>query len=328
MKEILQYFKTYPTTHPFKDFVENGFDDNLKPRIPDGVACLNMLHPVVSVLQRLKEVCPEAYSSMLQDKLAARKGRDDFDAHNFVSALCELSVINAFISASDSPDTFKYEPKLIEDSKKNVEFSIEICGVCYNVEVKSANMIKEYKALEQNMAVEGQTIEPNARLISFDDWKNIAGETPLMGSLDNKIKDFIEDAQKKFPPAGNAINLLVICWDGRYRKALTALKSEASGLLTANSYVPDLKFDHISHIMVTSQYGFLIDWLKGSVPIITSQDPINLRFAYNFLIDYNTDRPKGIRERLECIMGCQELPVVDEKYVDQNCEDVSFTLNL
>ena len=329
MKDIIKHIITYPANHPLRELAESAFDDNYNLRLPEGVLALNTLQPLFLVLQRLKMVCPKAFESFVADKLAAKKGKDEIDIHNLISALCELSVINAFISASEKAQSFKYEPCLIEGSKKNVEFSIVVDGLLYEVEVKSANMINHAEALEENLKKEGQVIEPNARMIPFDEWKNIAGETPLMGSLDNKVADFLASAQDKFPSIENSIHLLVICWDGRFRKALTALKSEASGLLTANTYKPDLVYDHISQIIVTSQYGFIINWLQGGkLNPIQAQDPLNLRFPYNFLIDYNLDCPQGICERLHGILGCEELPIVDEKFVDQYCEDVAFTMFL
>lgn len=328
MKEWLSFFVSYPQDHPLRELAEKGFDSNLNPRISEGTAAFNTLQPVFMVLQRVNMYSPIAVQSFVSDKLAARKGKDDYDAHNFISALCELSVINAFISASERPETFQYEPRLVEGSKKNVEFSIVVGGLLYEVEVKSANMIKEAKALEQEMEKEGQTIEPNARMLPPDEWKNIAGDTPIMWSLDNKVKDFLKDTQGKFPPVDKSIHLLFICWDGRYRKALTSLKSETSGLLTANTYEPELRYDHISHIVVSSQYGFLINWLQGLLPTLYNHDPVNLRFSYNFLIDYNLDKPTDIQKRLMGIFGCAELPIVDEAFVDKNCEAVAFTINL
>ena len=328
MEETLQYFLSYPVNHPFRELVTKGFDEKLTPRLPEGISALNLLQPLIQVLRRLRMICPTAYNSMVKEKLGARKGKNDFDAHNLISALCELSVMNAFISSSGQPESFLYEPILVDGTNKNVEFSIIVGGIRFNVEVKSANMIKEAKAIERGVFENGQTIEPNERMIPYEEWKKIAGDTPLMGSLDNKVKDFLEDSQKKFPVVDSSINLLVVCWDGRYRKALSALKSETSGLLTKNTYVPDLVYDHISHIIVTSQYGFLINWLQGEVPTLYAQDPINMRFAYNFLIDYNSNIPEGIQQLFQGILGCQELPVVDEEYVKQCCEAVSFSLNL
>lgn len=327
MRDIIQYIITYPANHPLRELAENGYDANIKPRLPEGVIAINTLQPLIRDLLKLKSISLEAYKSFVIDKLAARKGKDDIDIHNLISALCELSVINAFISASDQPKSFVYEPRLITNSKKNAEFSIVVDGLLYEVEVKSANMINHAKDLDKNLAKEGYVIEPNARNLSVDGWNGIAGETPIIWSLDNKVADFLESAQEKFPSIGDSIHLLVICWDGRYRKALTALKSETSGLLTANTYRPDLVYDHISQIIVTSQYGFIIDWLRGGkLNPIQAQDPINLRFPYNFLIDYNLDCPKDIHERLHGILGCEKLPIVDERFVDHYCEDVTFTM--
>lgn len=328
MQNTIKYFVTYPEKNPIRVLVEKGFDEEHKPRLPYGIDALNTLQPLFRALQILKCYSPDAYDSFVSDKLAAKKGKDGFDAHNFISALCELSFINAFISASDEPDSFLYEPKLIKGSNKNIEFSIKISDIRYDVEVKSANMIKQTDDFINNMEKNGVVIEPHARMIPFDDWKDIAGDTPLMGSQDNKVADFLESAQEKFPPVNGSIHLLAICWDGQYRKALTALKSEVSGLLTENTYKPNLQYDHISHIVVTSQYGFLIDWLQGNLSQLYAQDPINLRFAYNFIVDYNINKPKDIKIRLHGIMGCEELPVVDEAYVEKNCEAVSFSVDL
>lgn len=328
MLDIIKYLKKYPQDNPFRVFVENAYNENHTPRIPEGVVSLNALQPLFRVLQTLKCYSVNAFNSFVSDKLAAKKGKVDFDEHNFISALCELSFMYAFVSASDQPDSFQYEPRLIEGSNKNIEFSIVINGLRYDVEVKSANMIKQTKEFVDNMEKSGVAIEPHARMLPYNEWKNIPGDTPLMGSQDNKVADFIESAQEKFPKVTDSIHLLVICWDGQYRKALTALKSENSGLLTTNTYRPDLKYDHISHVIVTSQYGFLFDWMRGELPQLYAQDPINLRYAYNFIIDYNINKPNDIKDRLKGILGCEELTVVDENYVENNCYAVSFSVDL
>lgn len=327
MKDILNLFTSYSKEHPLRIMLSKGFDDDFNPLLPDGVWAVNTMQALIRALTIVRSYSQEAFDSLVHDKLAARKGKDGFDAHNFISALCELSVMCTFISASNRRESFKYEPRLISGKSKNVEFSIEIRGRLFEVEVKSANMIKQNEVFAKAMSASGTVIEPNARIMSLDSWKEVAGDTPLLGSLDNKIADFLNNAQVKFPPVTDSIHLLIICWDNSYRKALTALKSNISGLLTPNTYKPDLLYDHISHIIVTNQYGLIVDWLEGRLSMWHAMDPLNLRFAENYLIDYNLDKPADIYDYLIGILSCGELPVVNEDYVRQNCDEVLFTVD-
>lgn len=324
-------FRKYPTKHPFRVMFETGFDENGLPIIkPETVSIFNAMQAIRQVLSVLKEYSPEAFNSFICDKLVAKKGKEEVDFHNLLSALCELSVMYAFIMASDDKESFVYEPRLNEDSKKNVEFSIRNCGRLYNVEVKSANMLRQNEIFAEAMDEKGMVVEPNARILPLEDWERIVGEDSLiLGSLDNKVADFLESAQEKFPAVtGDTVNLLVICWDGSYRKALTALKSKVNGLMTEHTYKPELKFDHISHVLVTTTYGLVSDWLDGRLSEPITMDPLNLRFSKNFMIDYNTNNPPKIRERLRGILGCAELHVVDEAYVSANCEDALYSFEV
>lgn len=324
-------FRKYPTKHPFRVMLETGFDENCRPVLkPETVSIINAMQAIRQVLSVLKEYSQEAFNSFVCDKLVAKKGKEEVDLHNLLSALCELSVMYAFIMASDERESFIYEPRLIEDSKKNVEFSIRNCGRLYNVEVKSANMLRQNEVFAEALEEKGMVVEPNARILPLEDWQKIVGDdSQILGSLDNKVADFLESAQEKFPSVtGDTVNLLVICWDGSYRKALTALKSKVNGLLTKHTYKPKLEYDHISHVLVTTTYGFVRDWLEGRLPGLCALDPLNLRFSKNFLIDYNINNPQNIHERLQGILGCAELPVVDENYVSTNCEDALYSFQV
>ena len=98
--------------------------------------------------------------------------------------------------------------------------------------------------------------------------------------------------------------------------------------MTGKTYKPELKYDHISHVLVTTVYGLLWDWVYGRVQGMVSMDPLNLRFAFNFIIDYNLVSPADIYERLKGILGVRELPVVDESYVSKNCEDALYSFEV
>jgi len=86
----------------------------------------------------------------------------------------------------------------------------------------------------------GATHQLAARLPGVQDViEKISGNVPAL-PLDNKLKDFLVSAERKFSSFGQGENptygLLVVCWTERMFEAVSPLSNEGCGLLTPESF--------------------------------------------------------------------------------------------
>lgn len=338
MNDIIKLTGTYPLGHPLKGIYDNCYRGGEEPCLPEAIPHLNALNAFARTMDMIRTYSHEAFSDFMNDKLLAKDG-DGINWHNFISALCELSVIYTFILCSDERDSFLYEPRLIPGKQTNPEFSIRIDGISYNVEVKSPNLLKQRLETQKLIQEQGMVLEADVRLWSLEQTKEIVGDdVPIMGSLDNKLADFLSSAQKKFPlPADDStINLLVVCWDTYLEQACAAFKHPASGLLTASTYKKmedgtPVMYPNVTHIMINTMYQGLIDWFCGDPYMKTGfspwgADPFNMRNYKNVIVDYNLDNPNDIKGRLDKLVDNQML-VIDEEYASTHCDEQRWILH-
>ena len=148
---------------------------------------------------------------------------------------------------------------------------------------------------------------------------------PVIGSLHNRIVDYLESANEKFSVTNDEyeVNLLVICWGYRIHQPLMALKSvEAEGILTYKTHLKNedgtpKTFDNVDWILINSSYflfkeyiGFLLfDRFSPSFPV----DPFYQLFTNNYLIDNNLteDRVNMIQSIIQ-----QKVTIVNEVYAN------------
>lgn len=162
------------------------------------------------------------------------QNRDDYEAIS--QWLSELVVVAHLVGNewSASP-VFTMEPKAPGTTvKKNPEVVIEVGSHGrLGVEVKSPNLVKhhELRGHEPWQLLERSDIKPS----------NLTGAVTL--PRDNPVKDYLISADEKFAGSRNAYpdfqSVLVIVWDDYVNEPLTALLSQASGLLTENSFYKD-----------------------------------------------------------------------------------------
>lgn len=299
-------------------------------------------------LLTLKNVSEKAYYDFLQHKLKASNG-DSFDMHLLISSFCELSIINSFIQNSDRKESFMYEPQLRNDNNKNVEFSININQTKYNVEVKSPNFEKYNKKLKKIVQQKGSVCHYETRVINLTEEE----KKENMTSTDSKVKDFLVDANKKFPTTLNRkkeINILFICWNDNTDQPCTALKYPMHGLLTKSSWYKDsegnvVMFNNIDLIFISDLYqNILVHMLSGDTPLpglltgvpyfdrnkrfifpINNLNPFLLPFSRNVLIKPNKEIDRADIFNLPIAFSNQFVQVIDEKYVTKNCSEFKFT---
>lgn len=298
-------------------------------------------------LSNLRSVNKDAYKDFINHKLKAKK-KSGYDAHALISSLCELSVINTFLLQSDKKETFKYEPKLRSDSNKNVEFSIEIGPIKYNVEVKSPNFDNYNKKFTEQLIRDGHVTCSQARLFSVTD----LNKNEILPAPDSKVKDFLVDANNKFPIDSNKdieLNILFICWNENYDQACTALKHPLSGLLTNNSWYTDsnnniITFSNIDLIFVTDLYKSIIVHMcagDSEIPSIVSGIPYlenrsNMTPLTPFLLPFSRFALiKPEREIKQCYIdpipvAFFDTPVdlVDENFVSNLCPEFITTFTI
>ncbi|WP_236894701.1 hypothetical protein [Clostridium beijerinckii] len=298
-------------------------------------------------LDNLRLVSKSAYEDFINNKLKAKKN-NSFDMHSLVSSLCELAIMNSFIVQSNNKTTFIYEPKLRTDNNKNVEFSIIIGNVKYNVEVKSPNFENYNKKQYEQLSKNGAVTRSEARLFNFKDLQ----EQGILPAPDSKVKDFLVDANLKFPintDKDKEINVLFICWNENYDQACTALKHPFSGLLTKNSWHKNengqiITYPNIDLIFVTDLYkSIIVHMIAGNdaIPSFISGVPyfeanLQVGFLTPFLLPFSRtaliEPEKPIKK--ECI---DEIPIVffdrpvdlvDEKFVSHLCREFTTTFTV
>ena len=133
------------------------------------------------------------------------------DVQVYLQCNCELMVLYYILRKFNTG--FKYEPKY--NGNYNPECSFEHKGVVVNIEVKTpnyskriaqenSNSLKFFERIPDKQAV----IEELSGMINLDDTDYEGVEE--LSRLDNKLKDYLEHSQKKFPNGDDYFNILVI----------------------------------------------------------------------------------------------------------------------
>ena len=325
LQDIVKVFKTYHTTHPLKIICDTIFDENGSFKTEDLVKyswAFNTINAVRRALMTLSEVSMDAYDDMIHIKLKAKKKKGGYNQHNLISAFCELSLMNTFIVRSSDRSSFKYEDKCVEGSDKNVEFSIKMGVFTFHVEVKTSDLLMEDRNIVKALQTSDEVLVLDARNRYFKEIKEKA-KIPVIGSLDNRLVDYLESANGKFSKSDDEhdVNLLVVCWDDRIHQPLLALKSEdAEGILTNQTHLKNedgsnKQFENVDCILINSGYclfkeyiGFILfDRFSPQFPV----DPFFQLFTNNYLIDHNLseDRVNMIQSIIQ-----QKVIIVDENY--------------
>ena len=305
-KDIISEFRKYKGAHPLKIMSLLAYDENCNIKTEDillNAPLHNSINAIGTALSHLARVSEDGYYDMVRNKLAAPNGKNDYNLHNLISAFCELSVMNTFICRSSNPESFKYEDRLRDDSRKNVEFTIQMADYTFHVEVKSSNLVLEDQKIAKKLQEKGMVQMIDARIPNFEEIEENS-TIPVMGSLDRRLFDYLDSANNKFKKTSNEkeINLLIICWDDRLQIPLMALKSpQHEGLLTDNSYQKDANgnpqtFQNVDCVLVNTTYELLKQFAAMILFLDFSPqfpvDPFFQVFSQNALIDYNLNEDR------------------------------------
>lgn len=209
------------------------------------------------LIQKLQKVIPETkFRDLINNKLQIKLA--NFDEHQFIQTACELTVMNEFLGRNGV--TFEYEKKVTKP--KDVDFSISVDSISYNIEVKcpsfkeNNNSDGEVKLHFPNRA---SSLEERTKLIQpiKDKLEQNGKSLSEVKSLDNTMKDFLKSTQSKVSesPLIN-VNVLVIGCDDEvnmheWREYLVGY----NGFFTEHSFIAHGEFNRVDYVLLTNMYN-------------------------------------------------------------------------
>ncbi|MFM0126105.1 hypothetical protein P0D73_46135 [Paraburkholderia sp. RL18-101-BIB-B] len=215
----------------------------------------------------MEELCPRSGLDFVK-RIGSLQGESRSTYEQIVQALCELVIAKKFLDSYPVEQGFKLHWEPTENTKANPEFMIEGKDWRLLVEVKCPSL-HDYDTKNQAAAYQVTARLPGVREIMM----SVGGEEPAL-PLDNKVKDFLVSAEKKFSSFSDGVvptyGLLVICWGERMFEAVTPLSNEACGLLKEPSYFEKngakVRFLRVSGVVVTQHQHFAQQMLAGHTP--------------------------------------------------------------
>jgi hypothetical protein len=227
--------------HCFRYFAQNAANGVVLP----------FLTGLVRAVSVVDAECP-GYADEMFRRIAAIKGLapEKYDA--LLGMLAEIYVTAGALRAADwaaGKAQFAREPGA--RGAKNPECEVSVRGRWVAVEVKAPALSAHRKRRSRNP---WQFV---SRLPS-----GALAKEPVTLPRDNPVKDFLVSAEAKFAEyetyRSGALRLLFIVWDDFCNEPISALLSEASGLLTPNSFHRDgagnaVTYPHVDGIVVIRQ---------------------------------------------------------------------------
>ena len=136
-----------------------------------------------------------------------------FDEAKFLQAACETSVSGSIAIAF--PNSFEYEPKISPPS--DVDCAFKHNGFKFNIEVKCPDYSKVHAQKERdvfNIGAFGRMPDYQDLAIELMEmFGNTGKPLEVQPHMDNKLKDYLLSANKKFPQKSNEneLNILLVC---------------------------------------------------------------------------------------------------------------------
>lgn len=206
----------------------------------------------------LEDLCPQAGYAIVK-RISSLRGTDRATYDQIVQALCELVIGKRFIEAFPADEGFKLHWEPTDMGKANPEFMLEGPKWRVLVEVKCPSL-HEYETKNRAAATQLAARLPGVK----DALSELNGTEPAL-PLDNKLKDFLVSAERKFSSFREVsvptYGLLVVCWTERMFEAVSPLSNLGCGLLTSASFYRKdekaVQFTHVSGVITTQQQFFL-----------------------------------------------------------------------
>lgn len=238
----------------------------------------------IEMLQYFKAHLRKKEYEDIEKKIKTASAQDD---QTYLQSMCELIVLYYVMRKFNQEGSFKYEPKY--NGGYNPECAFEYGGKIVNIEVKCPNMIKR-KEIESHKTLKisfAEQVPPNLEYASVVDnlTKAIAlcvqdseySGVEVVPRVDNKLKDYLEHSQKKFPSGDNYFNILVITLE--ITKDLDEWYGYLlgdNGAFTNNSYIQTC-YDRVDAVLLCTPVCGLEKWEQYSnVNVLHLEETINL----------------------------------------------------
>lgn len=180
------------------------------------------------------------------------------DEQTYLQCMCELTVLY-YVMRNYGNEYFKYEPKY------NGGYNPE-CAFCYkqkiiNIEVKCPNMIKRMEVEShdtlkifsaERIPEHDDVINELKSIIAVNIEKSEYTGIEEIPRMDNKLKDYLEHSQKKFPLGDDYFNILVITLE--IVKDLDEWYSYLlgdNGVFTHNSFI-NSNYDKVDAVLLST----------------------------------------------------------------------------
>lgn len=199
----------------------------------------------------------------------------------YIQFASEITIVDYVIRHYDG---FKNEPKYNE--KKNPECSFEYAGRTINIEVKSPDLFKRI-AQENSESIKLFAAERFPNKASYIQAQKIiesnirdGQNTQNMERLDNKLKDYLISAHKKFPISNSRnFNILVVAVDiiQDMDEWYSYLFGD-NGAFTNKTYIAD-DYSNVDAVLLTNvQHGHMADDVNLDINCWELENYISLLF--------------------------------------------------
>lgn len=217
----------------------------------------------IDMIKAFEENLSEKEQDNIYNKIVTAYSINDIQV--YLQCNCELMVLYYILRKFNTG--FKYEPKY--NGNYNPECSFEHKGVVVNIEVKTPNYSKRIAQEKSNslkfFAAERipdrqAVLEELSEMINLEDTDYEGVEE--LSRLDNKLKDYLEHSQKKFPSGNNYFNILVIAL-----QTISDLDEwysyifGATGAFTESSFI-ESNYENVDSILLCSPINGIIGWEK------------------------------------------------------------------
>lgn len=197
-------------------------------------------------------------------------GCSQTDEQSYFQCMSELIVLYHIMRHFGNKDSFNYEPKY--NGGFNPECSVDYGGKTVNIEVKCPHMgkrmdIESHNTLKISFAermpsksVCDSVLEDLSRIISPHLDNSRYSGMEIIPRMDNKLKDYLEHSQKKFPFGDNYFNILVIALEIQQDiDEWYGYLFGDNGAFTHNSYI-DTCYDRVDAVLLCTPICGLKRW--------------------------------------------------------------------
>lgn len=188
---------------------------------------------------------------------------------HLLQKLIEVAVLRTLVSI-DWPEgtNFLHEPKN-PVSKKRPEFVVDTPDHVYVVEVKAPGLLEHQRNRQRNR----QQVPARSSLTKAETRERALAlfEGGVTLPQDNKLKDFLQNAQAKiahFQTAKSQTGLLFVAWDGFMYEPISSLNHVESGLFTEESFHKDannarVSFDTVDGVILLNHLSLMHSHVQG-----------------------------------------------------------------